>query len=84
MSEVSPLLGSSLLYSLAWTQECGPGQVPPSLQPLCSAGPQDPTCRLSNLLCCPGPLQEMDLDLAIEAARGVFGRLYPGQDFLPR
>ncbi|KAK8401361.1 hypothetical protein O3P69_002848 [Scylla paramamosain] len=37
-----------------------------------------------NLYLCPGPNTDLDYDLAIEQARSIFGRMYPGEEFLPR
>lgn len=38
----------------------------------------------SNLYLCPGPNTDLDYDLAIEQARSIFGRMFPGEEFLPR
>lgn len=46
----------------------------------CDLGASTPT----NLYLCPGPNTDLDYDLAIEQARSIFGRMFPGEDFLPR
>ena len=70
VAEVKPLVASSLLYSLSWQQE----------EHLTS----DCTTSLSNTFLAAGPKHELDLALAIEAARSVHKRLYPEEEFLPR
>lgn len=42
------------------------------------------TSMPGNLYLCPGPNTDLDYDLAIEQARSIFGRMYPGEEFLPR
>ena len=37
-----------------------------------------------NLYLCNGPCFELDYDLAIENARKISSRIYPGEDFIPR
>lgn len=42
------------------------------------------TSMPGNLYLCPGPNTDLDYDLAIEQARSIFGRMFPGEEFLPR
>uniref|UniRef100_A0A0N7ZC84 Rab proteins geranylgeranyltransferase component A n=1 Tax=Scylla olivacea TaxID=85551 RepID=A0A0N7ZC84_SCYOL len=42
------------------------------------------TSTPGNLYLCPGPNTDLDYDLAIEQARSIFGRMFPGEEFLPR
>ena len=70
VAEVKPLVASSLLYSLSWQQQ----------EHLTS----DCSTSLSNTFLAAGPRHELDLTLAIEAARSVHKRLYPEEEFLPR
>merc|ERR1712212_1028467 len=70
VAEVKPLVASSLLYSLSWQQE-------EHLTPHCATS-------LSNTFLAAGPRHELDLALAIEAARSVHKKLYPEEEFLPR
>merc|ERR1712192_119836 len=72
VAEVKPLVASSLLYSLSWQQE--------EEEHLTS----DCSTSLSNTFLAAGPRHELDLTLAIEAARSVHKRLYPEEEFLPR
>jgi len=72
VDEVKPLVASSLLYSLSWQQE-----EEEQLTNDCSTS-------LSNTFLAAGPRHELDLTLAIEAARSVHKRLYPEEEFLPR
>lgn len=69
VSEVSPLLGTGLLYSLSFTQY--------------GCGTQLET-SLSNVWSAPGPQHELDLDLAIQQARDIYRGMYPQEEFLPR
>lgn len=71
VAEAKPLVASSLLYSLSWQQE------EEHLTSDCSTS-------LSNTFLAAGPRHELDLTLAIEAARSVHKRLYPEEEFLPR
>ena len=71
VAEVKPLVARSLLYSLSWQQE------EEHLTSDCSTS-------LSNTFLAAGPRHELDLTLAIEAARSVHKRLYPEEEFLPR
>merc|ERR1719193_995989 len=71
VAEVKPLVASSLLYSLSWQQQEG------HLTSDCSTS-------LSNTFLAAGPRHELDLTLAIEAARSVHKKLYPEEEFLPR
>jgi len=71
VTEVKPLVASGLLYSLSWQQE------EKHLTADCSTS-------LSNTFLAAGPRHELDLTLAIEAARSVHKRLYPEEEFLPR
>ena len=70
VAEVKPLVARSLLYSLSWQQE----------EHLTS----DCETSLSNTFLAAGPRHELDLTLAIEAARSVHRKLYPEEEFLPR
>jgi len=70
VAEVKPMVASNLLYSLSWQQE-------EHLTADCSTS-------LSNTFLAAGPRHELDLTLAIEAARSVHKRLYPEEEFLPR
>merc|ERR1719370_134173 len=70
VAEVKPLVASSLLYSISWQQE-------EHLTPDCATS-------LSNTFLAAGPRHELDLALAIDAARSVHKRLYPEEEFLPR
>merc|ERR1712130_278925 len=70
VAEVKPMVASNLLYSLSWQQE-------EHLTADCSTS-------LSNTFLSAGPRHELDLTLAIEAARSVHKRLYPEEEFLPR
>lgn len=70
VAEVKPLVASNLLYSLSWQQE-------EHLSSDCSTS-------LANTFLAAGPRHELDLTLAIEAARSVHKRLYPEEEFLPR
>jgi len=70
VAEVKPLVASNLLYSLSWQQE----------EHLTS----DCSTSLVNTFFAAGPRHELDLTLAIEAARSVHKRLYPEEEFLPR
>ena len=70
VAEVKPLVASGLLYSLSWQQE----------EHLTS----DCSTSLANTFLAAGPRHELDLTLAIEAARSVHKRLYPEEEFLPR
>merc|ERR550532_2054032 len=70
VAEVKPLVASNLLYSLSWQQE-------EHLTVDCSTS-------LANTFLAAGPRHELDLTLAIEAARSVHKRLYPEEEFLPR
>ncbi len=40
--------------------------------------------RSTNVFCCSGPRFELDYDASVAEARRVFGRMYPGEEFLPR
>merc|ERR1719268_684564 len=70
VSEVKGLVASDLIYSISWQQE---EQITSS----CST-------TLTNTFLAAGPRHELDLTLAIEAARSVHKKLYPEEDFLPR
>ena len=70
VAEVKPLVASNLLYSLSWQQE-------EHLSSDCSTS-------LANTFLAAGPRHELDLTLAIEAARSVHKKLYPEEEFLPR
>merc|ERR1712192_317083 len=72
VDEVKPLVASSLLYSLSWQQE-----EEEQLTNDCSTS-------LSNTFLAAGPRPELDLTLAIEAARSVHKKLSPEEEFLPR
>jgi len=72
VDEVKPLVASSLLYSLSWQQ-----QEEEHLTSDCATS-------LSNTFLAAGPRHELDLSLAIEAARSVHKKLYPEEEFLPR
>merc|ERR1712181_175715 len=73
VAEVKPLVASSLLYSLSWQQQ----EEEDLTNDNC-------TTSLSNTFLAAGPRHELDLTLAIEAARSVHKRLYPEEEFLPR
>merc|ERR1719193_264044 len=70
VSEVKGLVASDLIYSISWQQE---------EQTACNC-----STTLSNTFLAAGPRHELDLTLAIEAARSVHKKLYPEEDFLPR
>ena len=70
VSEVKGLVASDLIYSISWHQE-------EQTTSNCST-------TLSNAFIAAGPRHELDLTLAIEAARSVHKKLYPEEDFLPR
>ena len=70
VSEVKGLVASDLIYSISWQQE-------EQITSNCST-------TLSNTFLAAGPRHELDLTLAIEAARSVHKKLYPEEDFLPR
>ena len=70
VAEVKPLVASNLLYSLSWQQE--------------EHFTSDCSTSLVNTFFAAGPRHELDLTLAIEAARSVHKRLYPEEEFLPR
>ena len=70
VSEVKDLVASDLIYSISWQQE-------EQITSNCST-------TLSNTFLAAGPRHELDLTLAIEAARSVHKKLYPEEDFLPR
>merc|ERR1712181_56868 len=73
VAEVKPLVASSLLYSLSWQQQ----EEEDLTNDNC-------TTSLSNTFLAAGPRHELDLTLAIEAARSVHKKLYPEEEFLPR
>merc|ERR1712098_970388 len=70
-SEVAPLLGGGLVYSLQFSQL---GGCPSS----------STQTELPNLRVAPGPQHELDLDLAIRQAKDIFQGLFSDQEFLPR
>merc|ERR1719370_471661 len=70
VTEVKGLVASDLIYSISWQQE---EQITSNFSTI-----------LSNTFLAAGPRHELDLTLAIEAARSVHKKLYPEEDFLPR
>ena len=40
--------------------------------------------KLENMWGASGPVAELDFDIAIEQAREIYKRMFPGEDFLPR
>merc|ERR1711953_766065 len=70
VSEVKGLVSSDLIYGISCQQE-------EQITSNCST-------TLSNTFLAAGPRHELDLTLAIEAARSVHRKLYPEEEFLPR